>query len=287
MARPLRIEFAGALYHLTSRGNERQRIFRDDWDRQSFLTILAEVQERYGWMCYAYCLMDNHYHLMVETPEPNLARGMKLLNGCHTQKINRRYDRVGHLFQGRYKSILVDRDVYMKELARYIVLNPVRAGLIDHPAQWRWSSYRATTGTAPSPEFLVVETLLLMFGDSVSESRTRFQAFVEQGMDGGGLWQKLTNQIYLGPDEFVEEARTRIAQNRSLRDIPRRQSLPPAKPIEYFRQHFPDDREAMVEAYLSGHFTLDVVGKEFGVSRSTVSRAVNGRRMKHDEKLEV
>lgn len=287
MARPLRIEFAGAFYHLTSRGNARQRIFLDDKDRQSFLAGLAEVRERYGWICHAYCLMDNHYHLMVETPEPNLALGMKLLNGCHTQKVNRRHARVGHLFQGRYKSILVDRDAYMKELARYIVLNPVRAGMVEHPREWVWGSYCATVGTVPLTEFLTVDTLLLMFGSSLPESRLRFQAFVERGMGEPGPWGQLKNQIYLGSDEFVEDTRARITQTQALGDTPKVQSLPPARPIEFFSEKFTDTREAMVKAYLSGHFTLDVVGRAFGVSRSTVSREVNARRLKNGGKLEV
>lgn len=287
MARPLRIEFAGAFYHLTSRGNELQRIFLDDRDRRSFLSGLAEVRERYGWIFHAYCLMDNHYHLMAETPEPNLARGMKLLNACHTQNVNRRHDRVGHLFQGRYKSILVDRDAYMKELARYIVLNPVRAGMVAHPGEWKWSSYRATVGSAPVTEFLTIEALLLMFGTSLAEARARFTKFVEQGIDEPGPWNQLKNQIYLGPDGFVEDAMNRIAPARSFRDTPEVQRLAPPRPLDFYREKFPNTREAMVEAYLSGHFTLEEVGRAFGVGRSTVSREVNARRLKNGGKLEV
>jgi REP element-mobilizing transposase RayT len=141
MARPLRIEYPGALYHVTSRGDRQEAIVEDDPDRTAFLNVLGEVISRFRWRCHAYCLMGNHYHLMIETPEGNLTKGMRQLNGVFTQWSNRRHKRSGHLFQGRYKAILVDRDSYFLELARYIVLNPVRAAMVTHPSRWQWSSY--------------------------------------------------------------------------------------------------------------------------------------------------
>ena len=137
MARPLRIEYPGALYHVTSRGDRQEAIFDDDQDRTAFLNVLSEVVSRFRWHCHAFCLMGNHYHLMIETPEANLTKGMRHLNGVFTQWSNRRHKRSGHLFQGRYKAILVDRDSYFLELARYIVLNPVRAAMIKHPRHGR------------------------------------------------------------------------------------------------------------------------------------------------------
>ena len=142
MARPLRIEFPGALYHVTSRGNARQRVFRDDEDRETFLATLAWVVARFRWRCHAYCLMDNHIHLLIDTPQPNLSRGMRQLNGVYTQRFNRRHRRVGHLFQGRFQAILVEKEGYLLELARYIVLNPVRAKMVKTPERYPWSSYR-------------------------------------------------------------------------------------------------------------------------------------------------
>ena len=130
MARPLRLEFPGALYHVTARGNARQAIVLDDRDRALLLVCLGEVVLRFGWICHAYCLMDNHYHLLIETPEGNVSRGMRQLNGVFTQRMNRRLGRVGHLFQGRFKAILVERESYLLELCRYIVLNPIRAGMV-------------------------------------------------------------------------------------------------------------------------------------------------------------
>jgi putative transposase len=136
VARPLRIEFPGALYHVTSRGNAREAIVRDDADRQMWLAVLGEVLSRGHWLCHAYCLMDNHYHLLVETPEADLSYGMRQLNGVYTQRFNRQHGRVGHVFQGRFKAILVERDSYLLELSRYIVLNPVRARMVTHPKRY-------------------------------------------------------------------------------------------------------------------------------------------------------
>lgn len=137
MARPLRIEFNGALYHVTSRGDRHEAIHEDDKDRERFLEVLAEVVERFNWVCHAYCLMSNHYHLVVETPDANLSKGMRQLNGVYTQASNRRHHRSGHLFQGRFKGILVDKDSYLLELTRYVVLNPVRARMVKAPGKTR------------------------------------------------------------------------------------------------------------------------------------------------------
>jgi REP element-mobilizing transposase RayT len=146
MARPLRIEYPGAVYHITSRGNEKKLIFKDERDREIFLDTLSQVDKRYNWLCHAYCLMNNHYHLIIETPDGNLSAGMRQLNGVYTQTFNRQHNRVGHLFQGRYKGILIQKDSHLLEVCRYVVLNPVRAKAVKKPEQWRWSSYQATAG---------------------------------------------------------------------------------------------------------------------------------------------
>jgi len=131
MARPLRVEYESALYHVMARGNRREPIYEEDTDREHFLELLGESCRRFNWICYAYCLMGNHYHLMIETPDANLSKGMRHLNGVYTQAFNRCHRRVGHVFQGRYKAILVEADSYLMELSRYVVLNPVRAGMVD------------------------------------------------------------------------------------------------------------------------------------------------------------
>jgi len=165
MTRPLRIEFPGALYHVTSRGDNKSRIFFNDRDRNKFLSIYSEICNRLQWGTYAWCLMGNHFHFVVETPEPNLSEGMRVLNGTYTQYINRTHGRTGHLFQGRFHAILVDRNPYLLEVIRYVVLNPVRAGLVAYPQDWPWSSYRATTGLESPPDWLDTDFTL----DAVSE----------------------------------------------------------------------------------------------------------------------
>lgn len=181
MARPLRIQAPGAVYHLTARGNRRQVIFEDDCDRLRCLAILADVVRRQGWRCYVYCLMPNHYHLVVETPNPDLSEGMHRLNGVYAQWFNRRHGVDGHLFQGRFHSVAVESNVHLLELARYVVLNPVRADLCRHPREWAWSSYRAMVA-ANGPPFLSRGWLLAQFGSDPTRARAAYEAFVRDGV---------------------------------------------------------------------------------------------------------
>ena len=174
MSRPLRLEFPDALYHVTARGDRREAIFDDDDDRRAFLLTLAQVVKRFNWLCYAYCLMGNHYHLLIQTPDGNLSKGMRQLNGVFTQLSNRRHQRVGHLFQGRFKAILVEGDAYLLELARYIVLNPVRAGMKKKPEHWPWSSYRASLGLVAAEEFIAVDGLLAQFAGRRGTAQARY-----------------------------------------------------------------------------------------------------------------
>lgn len=173
MARPLRLEFPGALYHVISRGNERSPIFRDDWDRGFFLGILGSVVRDHGWLVHSYCLLGNHYHLLVETPQGRLSKGMHVLNGRYTQKFNRRHRRAGHVLEGRFKAILVEKEAHLLELHRYIVLNPVRAGLVSRPEDWSWSSYRATCGLRRRPGWLEVRWTLAQFGGAPRRQSAR------------------------------------------------------------------------------------------------------------------
>lgn len=199
MARPLRLEFHGALYHLTSRGDRQEPIFLDDADRKLFLDLVGKEIKQQGWICYAYCLMDNHYHLLIETPEPNLVRGMRRLNGVYTQAFNRRHRRVGHVFQGRYKAILVDKESYLLELCRYVVLNPVRAKVVRRPENWPWSSYRFTAGHGKSPEWLAAKKVVSLFS-----RRVTYRQFVAEGLDQPSVWNHLRGQIYLGGEAFLK-----------------------------------------------------------------------------------
>jgi REP-associated tyrosine transposase len=274
MTRPLRVEFAGALYHITSRGNDRQTIYKDDDDRDRFLRYLAKTCDRYHWLCHAYCLMSNHYHLLIETQTPTLSKGMKYINGGYTQSFNRRHSRVGHVFQGRFKGILVEAQSYLLELSRYIVLNPVRAKMVASAGDWSWSSYRATAGILGAPAFLTTIWILSLFGCGKKRAQEKYKEFVQQGLGNASPWESLKNQIYLGSDQFVEDMQVKICSEQSLDEIPSVQKLAPMKPLSYYGKKSSNKVEAMAAAYRSGHYTLKIVGVYFGVSYTTVSRAV-------------
>jgi putative transposase len=164
MPRQARIEVAGATYHVTSRGNRRQPIYLDVLDRHRYLSLFADVVARHRWRCFAYCLMTNHVHLLIDTPETDLGRGMHRLNGLYAQWFNWRWDLSGHLFQGRFGSEIIESEWHMLEATRYVVLNPVRAGVTRTAEQWPWSSYGAMTARVPPPDFLAVDDLLAYFG---------------------------------------------------------------------------------------------------------------------------
>ena len=225
MARQLRLEFAGGLYHLTARGNAQATIYRDNDDRQLFLDVLGREIHQQGWFCYAYCLMDNHYHLLIETPEPNLSNGMRRLNQVYTQTFNRRHGQVGHVLQGRYKSIVVDKDSYFLELSRYIVLNPVRAKMVKTAKDWPWSSYRATAGMKALPAWLHAKPVLKQFGRKQEAARQRYREFVRQGMGQVSPWEQLRGQIYLGGEDFLARMEV-LASKQSLANVPRQQAQP-------------------------------------------------------------
>lgn len=274
MARPLRIEFAGALYHVTARGNARGDIYTDDEERERYLELLAKACKRFDWYCHAYCLMTNHYHLLIETGSPTLSKGIKYLNGTYTQYFNRRNKRVGHVFQGRYKAILVQKETYLLELSRYIVLNPVRARMVRQAADWLWSSYRATAGYHQNEAFLTTDWLLSAFTTNKKDAQQLYRHFVQEGKNQPSPWESLKNQIYLGSDQFVEDMQCKLNPKQSLADIPRKQKQSPPKPLSYYENCYKRRTEAMAYAYLSGSYTLAEVGDWFGVSYATVSRAV-------------
>jgi REP element-mobilizing transposase RayT len=266
MARPLRIEFPGAVYHLTSRGNARQRIFLNNDDRKIFLETLFQVVTRYGWLCHAYCLMDNHYHLLVETPKPTLCSGMRQLNGVYTQAYNRRHKKVGHLLQGRYKAILVEKEAHLLELCRYVVLNPLRVKARDRVDQWKWSSYRATGGIARAEKFLTIGWILSQFGSRKSEAQRRYREFVREGL-GEQPWEKLRAQIYLAGDKFIEE---HTVGGESLEEVPREQWKPVRPSLEKLFKG--KGMSAIGAAYRDHGYRLKEIAEHLGVHYATVSR---------------
>lgn len=232
MARPLRISYPGAVYHVTARGNERKAIVRNNEDRHRFVQTLATVVNDYHVICHAWVLLDNHYHLLLETPHANLSRAVRHLNGTYTQAFNRRHHRVGHLFQGRFKAILVEKETYLLELCRYVVLNPVRAGMVKHPGQWAWSSYRATAGEAPAERWLTVDWLLAQFSKRRSEAQTLYRRFVSEGIKRPcHPWENISGQIYLGSAAFLEKVASGIT-GKDDPEIPEVQKTPAMPTLE-------------------------------------------------------
>jgi putative transposase len=274
MARPLRIELAGGLYHVTSRGDRREDIYLNDADRHLWLTLLGAVCRRFNWRCHAWCQMTNHYHVVVETPETNLAHGMRQLNGVYTQYINRQHRRVGHVFQGRYKAILVERDAYLLELARYVVLNPVRAGMVAAPGDWPWSSWSAMVGSEAIPDWLETSWILGQFPGTPAQARQGYIAFVREGVGLPSLWQELSGQIYLGSEAFIRDAQATVAGALDHPEIPRTQRRPPAKPLEIYRDNAQGRDAGILAAYATGDYTQQQIAQFFGVHYSTVSRIV-------------
>jgi REP element-mobilizing transposase RayT len=274
MARPLRLEYEGAVYHVTSRGNAREKIFLVDPDRELFLEVLADTVARFGWVCYAYCLMTNHYHLLIETPEPNLSRGMRHLNGVYTQAFNRRHLRVGHVLQGRFKSIVVEKESHLLELARYVVLNPVRAKIVRSARDWPWSSYRATAGLGVAPPFLEVDWILQQFDRSRARADTAYRGFVKAGRDVE-VWDELRGGILLGSDDFVDKLKPLLSDYQALKEVPRRERLTARPSLAKLFAKASDKttrNERIREALRLHGYTLQEVGDAVGLHYSTVSR---------------
>jgi putative transposase len=224
MARPLRIEFPGAVYHVTSRGNEKRPIFKNDRDRKTFLAFLGETAKRFGWSVTAWVLMSNHFHLVLQTPAPNLSRGMHWLNGSYAGWFNHEHRRWGHLFGGRFKAFLVEKETYFTEVLRYVVLNPVRAGLATAPENYRWSSYRSTAGIEAAPDWLDVNAALMPFAPDTELAQAYYREFVAAKVGSDDcLWDELINGIYLGTEPWAKKMRKAVETKPRSTDHPRLQ----------------------------------------------------------------
>jgi len=280
MARPLRLEFEGALYHVTARGDRQEPIYENKSDRVAFLDVLCDVCGTCNWICHAYCLMDNHYHLIIETPDANLSRGMRQLNGIYTQKFNAAHNRVGHCFQGRYKAIHVDKEDYLLELSRYVVLNPVRAQMVRSAREWPWSSYRATAGQVSKPVWLEIDWLLAMFGKRKKRAVEGYKRFVKEGKGQPSPWRELRHQIYLGSTNFVSELQGLIDGDKELSEIPISQRRPKPLDLKEYESLAATRDDAIYNAYSSGGYTLKEIGDYFGLHYATISRIVKREKRK-------
>ncbi len=265
------------MYHLTSRGNARAAIFCDDADRLEFLGVLGNIVEQYNWCCHSYCLMDNHYHVLVETPDANLSSGMRQLGGIYTQKFNRRHNQVGHVFQGRYKSILVEKHNYLLELCRYIVLNPVRARLVASPADYSWSSYGATAGLTNKVPFLCTDWILSQFGNNRETAQDQYRDFVMAGIGKESPWRNLRGQSILGGEDFLEKLSPYLEGKSGEKEIPRRARFAGRPPLSKFfpgSQAKPERNTAIATAHLHYGYSQAEIAAAVNLHYSTVSRIV-------------
>jgi REP element-mobilizing transposase RayT len=299
MARPLRINYSGAFYHVTSRGNERKNVFKSKRDREKFFEYLESATQRYNAVIHAFCLMDNHYHLLIETPSGNLPQIMRHINGAYTTYFNVKRARSGHLFQGRYKAILVEVDEYAKELSRYIHLNPVRAKMVNTPEEYEWTSYQFYIGVQKPPKWLYRDFILGYFGGKVSISQKGYCNFVN-----AMVYEKYDNPLdevvsstLLGSPGFITFIKDKfLSDKKPDKDMPALKELVEKASM----QDILDEVESVfgkepvlgrnVKMFLSQRYTgekLKDIGTHFGIGESGVSQAsrrVNDK-IRSDKKL--
>lgn len=278
----MRIEFPGAVYHVTARGDRREPIFVDDTDRHALLNVVAHALTRFDAQMLAYCLMGNHYHFVLHTRQANLSRLMRQINGVYTQAFNRRHDKVGHLFQGRFKAILVDRDAYLLEVCRYVELNPVASRVVRKPQAWPWSSYRAHVGEETAPGWLDSNGLhgyvLGRTARTAADRRRaadRYAELVASTPTHPNFWDTaLRQQIYLGDESFVEQMQG-LAEPRNTvdRDIPRAQRSK-MRSLDEWVKNCPNREEALLKAHTESALSMTAIARELGLSVSRVSRLI-------------
>ena len=282
MARPPRIEFPGAVYHVTARGDRREPIFVDDEDRQALLEVVAQALSRFDAEALSYCLMGNHYHFVLHTRQGNLSLLMRHINGVYTQTFNRRHNKSGHLFQGRFKAILVDRDAYLLEVCCYVDLNPVRARMVRKPENWTWSSYKAHVGLAPTPVWLDTAGLHgYLLGRPVrgvtdyKRAAHRYARLVASVPDAN-LWDSaLRQQIYLGDEVFVARMQARAEpRNSTDSDIPKIQRRK-VRTLAHWLESGETREMALYRAHTEGAIPMSAIARELKLSVSRVSRLIS------------
>ena len=294
MARQLRIGFEGALYHITSRGNLREAVFFEDSDKERFLDIIARTKERYGYLLYAYALMDNHYHLFIETPKANISQIMQNINTSYTVYINKKYRRSGHLFQGRFKGIIVDKDEYLVVLSRYIHLNPIRAGIVRKPEDYEWTSYRVYIGKASQGTALVdTADTLSCFSKDRGKAAQAYREFVEADIEGQeNPFKKVEAGLILGGSGFKERITELLKRIKEDDEIPQLRKLSMKVPVEriiniccgYYGKGQEElirsgkgKRERQIAIYLSKTLSGEgnrEIGRRFGIKGPAVSGVI-------------
>jgi len=286
MGRPLRIQYPGAWYHVTSRGNEKRSIFKSNKDREKFLSYLNTAHERYGAIIHVYCLMTNHYHLLLETPRSNLSQILHHINGAYTNYFNAKWHRSGHLFQGRYMAIVIEKDSYCEELSRYIHLNPVRAGIVDEPLNYPWTSYPYYIGIKNKPSWLKTDNVLGYFDKNLIVAQKLYRRFVEQvlGKEMDSPLKDVFASTFLGSQEFIEYSKEKWIgfQNADIRNIPTLRALqevPSLEKIENIVQKTVGTEDRLCKKFglfvsrqYSG-YSLKQIGAYYGMKESAVSQS--------------
>lgn len=283
MSRPLRIEYPGAVYHVTSRGNRKKAVFMDDHDRESFLNTLQHVNKRYNWICHAYCLMTNHYHLLIETPDGNLSLGMRQLNGVYTQLFNKWHGKTGHLFQGRYKAILIQKDSHLLEVCRYVVLNPVRAKMVEQPEDHQWSSYSATAGKNQPHSCLTTDWVLGQFSGKRGRAENEYAKYVSWGIGQKTIWTEVRGQALLGEEKFVDKLADHLRKSKDIKEIPRSQRYAHRPTLEKLfsqavKTSLDKRRKMIIKAVVDYGYRQSEVARYLELHYSTISRIVADKR---------
>jgi REP element-mobilizing transposase RayT len=276
MARPIRIQYPGAFYHIMSRGSDRLNIFNDSLDYQDFLLVFFDTIKRYNWTCYAYCLMPNHYHLLIKTNEANLSLGMRQLNGVYTQNYNIRYKRIGHLFQGRFKSILVEEERYKYELIRYIALNPLRANTSQKIEDYKWNSVLEVLGLVDKTGCINTKEILSDFDEDEEKARNILLEFL--GAKYEKDIEKPKGGIILGSNEFIKNIKNYFKEKNKEIEIPKRERLafrPSLK--ELFKGSIINKQERnnlIYKANLEFGYSLAEISKELGLHYSSIGKVI-------------
>lgn len=299
MARPLRIEYPNAFYHVTSRGNEQKDVFKSQRDREKFLEYLESATNRYGAVIHAWCLMSNHYHLLLETPVGNLSQIMRHINGAYTTYFNIKRKRAGHLFQGRYKAILVEADEYAAELSRYIHLNPVRATMVARPEEYKWSSYKSYIGQDKAADWLKTDFIFGYFGGKAADAQSRYRKFVEDSL-GSEYYSPLKATVastILGSAEFVRDISKRhLGEKRADRSMPAVKALSTRPSLDeilrIIKTELSDSEELArnVSIYCCQQYSgakLKEIGERFGIGDAAVSQASRRLAIKAGKNLEL
>ena len=305
MARQLRIEYEGAFYHVTSRGNQKGRIFWEDIDRTKFKDILRRTKERYRYFLHGYVMMNNHYHLLIETPHANLKQIMQNINTSYTVYINRTRNKFGHLFQGRYKSFIVDKENYLVELSRYIHLNPVRAGIVNRPQEYLWSSYRDYIHKGEKDAITDMDDTLILFSKRRDVAVKKYKEFIYAGITGNSPLENAVGSI-LGDEAFTERAAShikvyhdkseipdikRIRMRIAIKDIVKRiADHYDINPEEILRRKQATVNQRKIAIYLSkilsGKKNVEV-GKIFGITVPAVTNAVRDIERRKEKEIKL